>query len=146
VRHIRDAFAHSKKLIDFNHELIRKELKKIRFSQLRTQKAFAKTERDGTSQELYAALCVEICARLIRKTTNSLKAKSNRLQKKISKLKYPFVHTLLPYLSPPRIGSLEFPLARLGGLRIDDPKIAKPIGLLAELLAKDATDDDNAGK
>jgi hypothetical protein len=107
VRHIRNAFAHSKKLIDFSHELVRKELKKMAFSKSGTRELFARLEKTESPETVYSALCIELTVKLMHKHNVALRVKNSRLRKKVANemaLRYPFANALLPYLAPPLPG------------------------------------------
>jgi hypothetical protein len=82
VRAIRNAFAHSKRLIDFDHPLVVKELtgiaipptRKKMFSQLKTTKY--------PHAEIYGALCLTLGLELMKVRLKAETAKLNRLTKK----------------------------------------------------------------
>ena len=78
VKRIRNAFAHAKKPIDFNHELIAEELRKVREPNF--DKKFHKKLRKSTylPQDSYVLLCMAASLHLIQKRVKSLRARGRR--------------------------------------------------------------------
>jgi hypothetical protein len=86
VRTIRNAFAHSKKLIDFKHDLIVAELRKVKVGTFR-KRTFAKIQSGKWNGDTsYVILCYTLMSELMRHVTKSLSAKHARLNKKRSPL------------------------------------------------------------
>lgn len=74
VRNIRNAFAHAKRFITFDHELVVSELRKVKIP--KTQKRIHKRIKEVflTGQFAYIELCHEITMALIRRYTNNLRS------------------------------------------------------------------------
>lgn len=94
IRKIRNAFAHSKKPLDFSNELIIKELKTISlptgkrtklYKDLSDIREFA-INLSAHGQLTYAALCMIILNQLMNKRTTRLKAKTRRRSKRRDRL------------------------------------------------------------
>ncbi len=91
VRQIRNAFAHSKKPLDFSHELIIREIKVVTLpAGKRTQlyKSLSDvrdtaTESQGGAQGSYVMLCLAIETELLKTQTRRHKAKGRRLSKRL---------------------------------------------------------------
>jgi hypothetical protein len=86
-RQIRNAFAHAKKLITFDHELIVDAIKAVKLpagkrSQYYQSLASVKSMKGGC-QNSYAGLCLVLSTELIRKDTVRLKASSRRWKRKV---------------------------------------------------------------
>jgi hypothetical protein len=84
VRLIRNAFAHSKKLIGFDHELIGAELSKIKKSRIRKRAYADLTGLTMTPATKFVVLCYAVAQELLRNQHNAIKAKNSRLRKKTS--------------------------------------------------------------
>ena len=83
VKNIRNVFAHAKKLIDFDHELISAEFRKVKIPGFR--KRFHSKVKKGNyyvPKEAYVLLCVIISTFLIKKRLASLSAKARRAAQK----------------------------------------------------------------
>lgn len=84
VRRIRNAFAHSKVLIEFDHELIKRELSRITLPNTKQTKLYnrlASVQRmkDGP-RVAYAALCLTLALDIVRRRKKRTKAKAARKQ------------------------------------------------------------------
>jgi hypothetical protein len=147
VRNIRNAFAHSKKLIDFEHELVVDELKKMAFRNERASKKFDRETK--TQQQRYQALCFGITIQLMRKHTSAMHSRTRRLDRKTSRAMakaYPYANALMGFLTPPRpkiagFGLLSFPDQQSGG-----PTGVDGLGPLGKLLVKEAMTKNGDGK
>jgi hypothetical protein len=88
VRNIRNAFAHSKKVIDFDHPLIVAELKNIRIPKIVAQKKIMSVQFSLTrelnfgAKKAYLDLCYLLGAMLIKKQTNETLAKRRKHARK----------------------------------------------------------------
>jgi DNA-binding MltR family transcriptional regulator len=78
VRNIRNAFAHSKKLIQFDHHAVVTELTKASKSAI--PKKFWKAK--GLDVRLYQTLCVRLSSKLLRMHTRRVKSATRRLKSK----------------------------------------------------------------
>jgi hypothetical protein len=85
VKHIRNAFAHAKKLIGFEHELIVAEIKKLKIPDFQ-KKAHRKIQAAVHSPKVaYVLLGMAITTQLKTKYIASLEAQNKRALKKIAK-------------------------------------------------------------
>lgn len=146
VRSIRNAFAHSKRVIDFDNSLVSDEIKTIKIPKNRN-KEFRKI---GTlaPQQAYVTLCFLLVTEMLHRRTTAVQRSNKRWQRKntISS----FVRALAPALG---IGGLEtfnknpfFGLAALGSNpqsflpgQSGDPNRSTPLGsppVLLQSLAK----------
>jgi DNA-binding MltR family transcriptional regulator len=135
IRNIRNAFAHSKKLIDFNHELIVEELNKISFRNEIARKKFDRLIK--SQQHRYQQLCFIITFQLMRKHTKAIRSGTQRLSKRTSN-NYPYANALMGFLNPfqPKIagfGTPSFPNQQSA-----DPSGVSALGPLVGLLATEA--------
>lgn len=85
VKNIRNAFAHAKKLIDFDHELVAAELEKIQVPNF--SKVFHRElqRKPAPPKIKYVLLCMVISTHLSRKYGTALSAKTKRLDRKVAK-------------------------------------------------------------
>lgn len=97
IRHIRNAFAHSKKLLDFDHPLILKELRTITPPSKRSKRykdfrvvADLVGDSNPQPQQAYVELCMFAAIELMRRDTKSIKASVRQLQRKIDKITRPY--------------------------------------------------------
>lgn len=86
VRRIRNTFAHAKKQITFDHELVVAELKKVKLprskrSRLYRNLKFVKSLVEGPSQS-YAGLCFILATELVRKHNIATQARLRRLKRR----------------------------------------------------------------
>jgi DNA-binding MltR family transcriptional regulator len=85
VRVIRNAFAHSKKLLDFNDPLVVQEM----LGALRLSAKFKKHLRKNPTNQLakasFIVICLKLQTTLLRKLTSAAEARNYRLRKKASK-------------------------------------------------------------
>jgi DNA-binding MltR family transcriptional regulator len=147
VRNIRNAFAHSKKLIAFDHELIVDELKKMQISQVR--RALKKPRSAAELQQIYINLCMELTIGFLKKQTKAFQASSRYFKRKALSHRRkmleqnPFASALLPYLDStvPTAGLGLRPLSSLGH-QTADPKREVQLGLLGGLFGPEPTADD----
>jgi hypothetical protein len=102
VRTIRNAFAHSKRVIDFNHPLVMAQLARVAvpaFNKKRFQ--FIRTDTDGLSA--YRSLCILLATWLIKRRLRTLS--SNRSRPKNPKTAS-FYQALMPALTLANLGTL----------------------------------------
>ena len=138
VRIIRNAFAHSKKLIDFDDPLIISELVSAHILRKKFKTYLLKEAHAEMGRTIFIIVCLRLQNKLLAKETVAIIAKSRRSRRKEKTAS--FTNALLgnPY-SP--MGSLfgiakddhESPLqlSRLG--QSDGPNPIAPLGLLASL-------------
>lgn len=86
ISHVRNAFAHSKKLISFDHELIRNELRSLTmpeqkrskfYKDLATVQKMAKQPGLGP-QAAYICLCLFVSTRLVKKDNSLAKRRNSK--------------------------------------------------------------------
>ena len=118
VRNIRNAFAHSKRLLDFSNELIEAELRDIEIPRYnRRDHQACKTLKYG-AKESYLSLCHRLSMHLVKKNIKNLKSSTKR---RLSKSQSPFANLLF---------------------QTGDPTSANPVGLLGGLLSGLAKSSD----
>jgi hypothetical protein len=146
VKNIRNAFAHAKKLIDFNHELVVAELNKIQVPGFRKIIHRELQKKVSPPKVRYVLLCMVISTHLVTKYGAALQAKNKRFNRKAAKLNpSPLVQALLRSAdlqnksteSNPRLS----PQNQTSG-----PKPPIQGGLLAGLLASPLSLSDTGGK
>ena len=95
IRHIRNAFAHAKKLLKFDHPLVVKELRCVGLPAKRTEfhKLLGEIRQDadpanknGSPQRAYVALCFAVGNSILKREVRGMKARSRRLQRRIRQL------------------------------------------------------------
>lgn len=83
VRNIRNAFAHAKRPLTFEHELIRKELSKIQAepkSRSPYQRSLREAKSSRTSPKLaYSVLCLSTSSQLIKFNIRTIKSQTRRI-------------------------------------------------------------------
>jgi hypothetical protein len=131
ISNIRNAFAHSKRLIDFDNELIKRELSKAAIPNFEKRVHRSIHEPTFSPKESYITLCMIITFYLTKRSRDSLKARLKRLKKKS---KTPLWNALLGTLGTKDIERLisnppPSPLSQSAG-----PNPPTPRGLLSELL------------
>jgi hypothetical protein len=129
VRHIRNIFAHSQRIIDFNNELVIEHLDAIKLSRP-DQKLLDLTRKEQNgAQNAYSALCAVLTAKLIKSRNRALSAKTRRLEGKIKKFKaqlYPYTSALLPFLQTAPKGSPSNALVQSLARQTGDPSLLVP--------------------
>jgi hypothetical protein len=110
VRAVRNAFAHSKQIIDFEHHLVAGELKKIIVPSV-AKRSFASVQKQKGGQTKYALLCILLCTILSKRRAKSLSAANRRHgQRRIPR--NPFYEIIAPVLGigiPPNSGAALLP-------------------------------------
>jgi DNA-binding MltR family transcriptional regulator len=120
IRVVRNAFAHSRRLIDFNHPLVVAELNKIVVPNYR-KRTFAKLKTDPNKKHVYLMMCMIITGQLLKRQNKSRRAADRRKHQKI--ISSPLYRLLAPSLgaaggfSPAelRLNQLSPPLGQSGG-------------------------------
>jgi hypothetical protein len=131
IRQIRNAFAHAKKLVDFEHELVRAELTKIKVAKFRKKRHRDIIELVGSvPQKVYVILCIIIATQLLRKSNYNWTAKRRRRHKKLSPLTRLFVEQAANLENR----FLESNQQSSQPSRSGDPTPEAPLGLLSGLL------------
>ena len=82
VRNIRNAFAHSKKLIDFDHELVVAELKKIAIAKSPSLKLWRELKSLKDAQLMYISLCILLAGFLVKRESRALQASTRYLRRR----------------------------------------------------------------
>jgi DNA-binding MltR family transcriptional regulator len=109
VRVIRNAFAHSKKLLDFDDPLVLQELMKAHLFPTTLKKEFQKWHAAVLVKAGYIAICLQLVTKLMRIERRALSAKSRRFRKKYPQVSN-YASALLAYATP------SHPLSGLSGL------------------------------
>lgn len=158
IRAIRNGFAHSKRLIDFDHPLVSRELKKIKIPK-KQRRAFRKISA-MTPKDAYVHLCYRVLIMLVRNRSKALKRSAKRWQKK-SVTKSPFYQALGPALGLGSDGGFgvgipnnnPFGLASLGSNpkpllagQTFGPTTEAPLGLLSALFRTPPKNGDKTDK
>ncbi len=147
VRAIRNAFAHSKKLIDFEHQLIVAELKKTTVpTKGKRTRVFKDIQavRDGAKVS-YVALCFTLAIMFLEKRVRASEANSRRWKQTFAK-RYPYAAGLASVLSPsipkgwPGLGMLSSLVNRSA-----DPKHVTLAQSALKSLRSDSTNDGSKG-
>jgi hypothetical protein len=153
VRRIRNQFAHAKRLIKFDNELIVNELRsacKFLKKSTRDDLLEALKSKETMAKSVYISLCLYLMTILLRKR-NEVHSRAIRHYKKkeiIRALKSdnPFYSSLVPYAYPlPQATSKLNPLAT-PAQQSADPKSPTPLGSPSVLLRSIAKNDDSEGK
>lgn len=121
VRTIRNAFAHSRKIISFDDDLILKELAGASNFDKKLKKIAGESRNKNEARLLYVNLCHTIYLKLLKRRTKNIKNSAYRYQRKTKALWESINPPVRPGLSP-RL----FPLPSLGG-QSDDPKHLTPL-------------------
>jgi hypothetical protein len=157
VRAVRNAFAHSKRLIDFDHPLVSRELKRIKTPK-KHRRAFRKMPT-LSPKGAYTSLCYWLVIALIHRQKAALSRSSKRRQKKQQTSS--FYQTLAPYLDVGGLAglgtsSIQNPLTAPATIKSrprlfrrghsGDPKTStRPIGV-SDLFEAMSKNDDNKDK
>lgn len=90
VRKIRNTFAHARKPITFDHELVVAELKKVKLPRAKRSRLYGSLKivksLTGGPSTAYANLCVILGTELIRKDTQAIRAKARYFKRRNSVL------------------------------------------------------------
>src|SRR5262245_54151547 len=90
VRNIRNAFAHSRRLLSFDHALVVQELRKFKSDKKIAKEAKLITMDAAAARTCYLSICYNLSLKLIRKHNRAI-ARSNKQFEK----KYPYARGLL---------------------------------------------------
>jgi hypothetical protein len=95
IRVIRNAFAHSKQLLEFSHPLVSGECKKIKIPN--KQKRAFRLIVNLPPRFAYVFLCLRLASEMIRKRTARVQRSTKRLERKFA-VRSPFYSALAPAL------------------------------------------------
>lgn len=130
IRVIRNAFAHSRKLIDFDHTLVVAELARISIPGTR-KRTFSKLRAEPLKKHAYVMLCMVTTTEIIARRNKSHKATQSR-KAKTSPLYRALAPSLglssLPAPFDPKLNRLLYPQSH-----IDGPSPPTPQGLMGGL-------------
>jgi hypothetical protein len=150
VKNIRNVFAHSKKLVDFDNPLIAEELAAVKIANKKHSKTYknmvaAKGIGLAKTQEKKAAfiyLCLILTNHLQRKITSRVTAKQTRQKKKMG-----WLFGVNPLAEPFRQASAINLLGTPPGTHVDDPKSSEGSqSYFADLLRLVEKKPDNGDK
>jgi hypothetical protein len=154
VRNVRNAFAHSRRLIDFSHHLVCKELNKIKIPKggKKTYGGIIKYP----PQQRYVALCFLLARELTRKQTKAYERSRKRYALKSSPVSQAIASTLGLGATGwggtvPGVGHAQVGLPVLGfdpprsPFDIVSPSQGSQLGLLSGLLQQPPKSDDKTG-
>jgi DNA-binding MltR family transcriptional regulator len=97
VRVLRNAFAHSKKLLEFDDPLVIPELLKTHLLPARLKKSLRKkTPSNQLAKASFLIICLRVQTALLQKQTRALKAQNYRIRRKNRKIS-PLANALLGY-------------------------------------------------
>jgi hypothetical protein len=133
IRDVRNLFAHSKRLIDFNHPLVAAQLKKIRAPK-NAKRSFARIQKFDDGSHQFVLLCI-LCTGAVSKkryATMSAAHKAWMKRRKLSPLGGLF-SDLFGSPSPSKTPTPTSPLRP--GQTISGPKALTRAGLVAGLLS-----------
>jgi hypothetical protein len=141
VRSIRNAFAQSKRLIDFEHELVIAELKSTGIPRTR-KRAFReiKAIKYGGGQGSYLFLCHHLEMMIIKRHSAALKLANKRFWKRRKMPPLSSIASVFNALAEPLPGLLSPPQSSRRGQTFG-PNPEAQLGPLGKLLAKQATSD-----
>lgn len=131
ISNIRNAFAYSKRLIDFDHDLVKAELKKVSIPKFQKIAHHQIKNLKYGAKDAYIVLCIIISTYLTGKIVESLKAKNRRLKRKTTA---PFYSALMRALNPTRLSDLGSLLPPLPTSQNAGPNPPAQVGLLSGLL------------
>jgi DNA-binding MltR family transcriptional regulator len=153
VREIRNAFAHSRKMLNFDDPLIIAKLLSVRTLPPRFARELQRQPTKEAAKATYINLCFELVLRLLKWRTRALTAKNRRMTRKLNKSPSPLAQALAASANPsfnPFFPSLLARRAQTSLLPLDsrsaDPKPVTPGALLSGLLRAQPKTDDNKDK
>jgi hypothetical protein len=148
VKNIRNAFAHAKTLIDFEHELVAAEVKKIKIPTFRKRSHRAIQTATGSPKVAYVLLCIVISARLVQKDVIALTAKNRRKRIKGSRQPIGISPLARAFVDSANLQSRSLGPSPLSSLlrRTGDPSSPVLGGLLGELFRVPPENGDKSGK
>ena len=139
VRAVRNAFAHSKKLLDFDDNLIRAELLAANCMREKIKKVLRQFPDAGKAY--FAGICLRLTFRLSQRYSKAIDTAHKRALKQSS-----YVNALLPFLDWPYQPRLEPPRPASQAGHSGDPKSPTPLGLLSGMFPEPPKNDDSKGK
>jgi DNA-binding MltR family transcriptional regulator len=152
IRVIRNAFAHSRKLIDFHDPLILKELRSAHNLPKVLARAITGATTMNAARAAYITLCFRVSGKLLQRRGRSILAKNRRLKKKIENLEAsPLGQAVIASANPffgnhPHAFAQQSALARLMSLppgdQTADPTPEVPQGWLGGVLQRAAKPPD----
>ncbi len=151
VRNIRNAFAHAKRLIDFEHTLIVTELKSTKIPKIKKRAHREIKNLTHGPRSSYLALCHHLSMIILRRHTAALASSNRRIKKRANSMGTSYLSALQPFLSPsagvapPTINPLLLLLSSPGG-QSGGPNTPTPLGSPSVLLRSLAKNDDKKGK
>jgi hypothetical protein len=147
VKNIRNAFAHAKKLIDFDHELVAAELEKIQVPNFRKVFHRELQKKPAPPKIKYVLLCMVISTHLSRKYGTALSAKTKRLNRKVAKYNAvsPLAQALISSVDLRNKSTGSIPLSSLPS-QIGGPSPQAPQGYIGGLLALIGEQKDKSNK
>jgi hypothetical protein len=154
VRVIRNGFAHSKRLIDFDHPLVSRELKKIKIPK-KQSKSFRAIAALAPNKDAYICLCYRLVSVMIHSRAVALRRSAKRRERKYATS--PLYRALAPALGLGDLSGLNtIPVLGLAALGSNPqsllpgqsvgPKTGVPIGSPAALLHSLAKNADKKDK
>lgn len=139
VRVIRNAFAHSKKLLDFNDPLIVPEILSAHLLPKKFKLSLQRKVSSQMAKASFIVICLKLQTAFLRTATNALKAKSRQAQRRATKKS--ITNALLgnPFRAPPRVGFLHAGNPELNSLlsppgQSGNPNPSTPKGYVNALL------------
>jgi DNA-binding MltR family transcriptional regulator len=147
IRTIRNAFAHSKKILTFDDKLIIGEILRAHNVRKRDKKWLQKSPTPDSARTFYITICYSVAIKLMQLRGRATAAKNRRLKNKFAKS--PIVNALFAGFGPAGLYGLQSglqsgpPIPRAD--QIGGPNPEAPIGLLGLLLSKPPKPDDNKG-
>jgi hypothetical protein len=82
VRQIRNAFAHSKKLIDFDHELVVAEMEGVQSLPRKKRLRLDFRPQKTTCMMAFQVVCIHLIGQMLLRQTRAITAKHRRMSKK----------------------------------------------------------------
>ncbi|MBQ8105968.1 MAG: hypothetical protein IJ127_24200 [Afipia sp.] len=95
IRVVRNAFAHSKRLINFEHPLVVAELNKLAIPSYR-KRHFQQLKTNGDKKHVYLMMCMTLTLRLVKRYNEAQKKATRRKSKKL--ITSPLYRQLAPSL------------------------------------------------
>jgi hypothetical protein len=158
IRHIRNAFAHAKRLINFENDLVVRELRTLTIPASRNDARYRVLKRirehkenDISPQKAFANLCEAVAIVLIRRDIRGTAAGTRNKERRIKRLHRLSLAAGLFTYKPGRdfLDLPEFlkgPLGPLGIAQTFDPEQQEPKGLLYKPPVKSSKNDGNNKK
>jgi hypothetical protein len=149
VRKIRNAFAHSKKIIHFDHDLISEELLRTKIPKKRYRKDYLKVKQRAQVAQgeklAYVLLCFALSWQLVNKQISAMQQSTYRARQKFAK-QNPYATGLLNLLAPQPQRSGVLPPLSSPGRQTSGPTQEARLGLLSELFPPPPKNGGNKDK